>query len=70
MPKLIESGASSQVTCISECWCQASHTARAHQLFEVKYSQFLTGGKYVIGRTGDLAYTVRRPPLVNECTLA
>ena len=28
---------------------------------EVKNSQFLAEGKYVIGRTGDIAYTVRRP---------
>ena len=28
---------------------------------EVKNSRFLAEGKYVIGRTGDIAYTVRRP---------
>ena len=28
---------------------------------EVKNNRFLAEGKYVIGRTGDIAYTVRRP---------
>jgi uncharacterized protein (AIM24 family) len=28
---------------------------------ELKNSQFLAEGKYVIGRTGDITYTVRRP---------
>ena len=28
---------------------------------EVKNNQFVAEGKYVIGRTGDIAYTVRRP---------